>query len=386
MDELMQELETMQENIDGALEAFDEGDHNEEIARHFDQLLDIRLALESMIENDGINRELATSLEAYLPEDLPKNSFTRSFTQTNLETTVVSLEEKNWGIIAMIGIAIAGLIAKIIMWLFDRKNGSSASSAEKAEKIAGANEKVAESTPEDQRREIEKKINDSANGYWNAYLEACAIEPTRKMMDFFALEKALYTNRSSSLIEDATLLLESISSSQGGAESFANANKLLEKQRKRISEDLGYRGLDIREALIRFEGELQELENQSGKPFSIATYNSLHGQRSNRPGTIAKVSEERGLDVDSHQSKELKKKLEKLKDKAEELEERNTDTTGKSAEAKRVMQDKANALRNVQDTLNVLTKYFTVRSKLLAADMKCQKDLLGEYRKALDTL
>lgn len=386
MDELMLELESIQEDIDAALESIDLVDDNEAISRCYDQLLDIRLGLEAISENDGINRDIAASLEAYLPDDLPKNAFTRSFTHTNLEQTVVSLEEKNWGIIAMIGIAIAGLIAKIIMWLFDRKGGSASDSMSKVEKVANSNEKVAESSPEEKRREIEKKINDETNANWNAFKEACAVSPTRKMMDFFSLEKDLYTNRASSLIEDAILLVDVVSDRGSEIGSISRAEKHLERQRKSVSSTLGYRGVDVREALDRFEGELKELENQSGKPFSISAYNSLHGQKSGKPGIVGKVMEERGLDIDSHQSRDLKAKLEKLQERVERLKEEGGNATGNSDEARKLTQARSNALRAVQDTMNVLTKYFTIRDRLIVTDKRCQKELLGNYKKALDGL
>tara|TARA_B100000929_G_scaffold275393_1_gene249278 strand:- start:6716 stop:7876 length:1161 start_codon:yes stop_codon:yes gene_type:complete len=386
MDELMRELESIQEGIDAALESIDLSDENETITRYHDQLLDIRLGLEAITENDGVNRDIAASLEAYLPDDLPRNAFTRSFTHTNLDATVVSLEEKNWGIIAMIGIAIAGLIAKIIMWLFDRKGASASDSAAKVEKVAVANERAADSSPKDQRQEVEKKINDEVNGYWNAFMEACAIEPTRKMVDFFALEKDLYTNRSSSLIEDATLLVDVVSDRGTEVGGLSRAEKHLERQRKSISANLGYRGVDVREALERFEGELKELENQSGKPFSIASYNSLHSQKSGKPGIVAKIMDERDLDIDSHQSRDLKVKLEKLKERAERLKEESGSAATNSDAARKLAQARSNALRTVQDTLNVLTKYFSLRDKMIATDKKCQKDLLGGYKKALDGL
>lgn len=86
------------------------------------ELIDVTAALEQIEEESGVTKQLALSVEQYLPEDLPVASFTQMPTRTNYEVTVTSLENRKNAIIGAIVVALIAIVSKLIEWVFSRKS------------------------------------------------------------------------------------------------------------------------------------------------------------------------------------------------------------------------------------------------------------------------
>lgn len=125
-DEKYQDLEIVEDDELG----HDIDDFETETENHLNRLMDISHAMENIITEGGVNRELAASFEDILDPTTPLNTFTKTPTKTNYNKFIASLEDKNVSMWVAIGVAIAALIAKVIMWIFDRKKGADDSNPE----------------------------------------------------------------------------------------------------------------------------------------------------------------------------------------------------------------------------------------------------------------
>lgn len=365
------------------LESLLDGEETSEIQSARDQLVDIRIGLEKMSDVDGVSRGIAMSLESYLPDDINFKTFTRLPTHTNYDQTVISLEEKNWGLIAMIGVAIAGLITKIIMWLFDRKGGGDKNHS----KVVEQNDKVVESAKDltqkvdkPTRADVEKTINDKYNAKWNAYTEMCCVNPTEQVKAFFALEDDLYVGRMS-LLELANEHLKNVR----GAKSLPNIDTRfssnVDTMVRRFSGKLSVRGETVEEVFASFQTELESLKNQSpSNPFNIEEFIKSEG--------IAKyVNDSRDIDINSVSGKTMEKDLKSLKKTTDDLVDdfKSKQQSGATEGARNLASAQEKELTAVSTLIRGLIKYIVVRENLIK-DSKAFYKANEEYEKELKRL
>lgn len=396
--EEMEELSKWSKEIDDTLELFNEGleDYDDEIRGPLDHLLDLRLTLEQIVEQDGVSREMATGLEDLFPDTLNIKSFTRVPTHTNLTTTLEAIDKGTWGWIAMIGVAIAGLIAKIIMWLFDRKTSKpSSKNVETAVKVAEVNqEKEEEKEPEDLRSAAEK-VNDVVNAKeWNRFAEMCSMEPDEKMVSLIGLQPFIYSLRPTdkrNLLSQIELLADYIERDADDYTDIKATTGHISSVLEVLAKHMGYSNDDsFAEILLNYREEITELKDQSAKePFSIEYYNDMMALSDERGGGISTIAkEEREMDIDTAYDRKIEKRLEKIQKLFENLKEKEKERTPSASRPDADFMDKAiddvreDAIRKANEATRVLARYFTLRHTILATDQKMYKTLEA-YRKEL---
>lgn len=178
------------------------------------ELIDVTTALEQIQAECGVSKQLALSVEHYLPEDLPIASYTRTPTRTNYDVTVASLEDRKNAIIGAIVLALVAIIGKLIEWLFNRKSRQEMEkAAETIRNIKAESEeldKTAKSTKnsgnvsgdeetfdyDDSRRKADKEIKLLADDYnkrleefWNYFVESNFTKLQSKYKSMFGAQE-----------------------------------------------------------------------------------------------------------------------------------------------------------------------------------------------------
>lgn len=440
MDALDEGVIPLLDVIDASLEEIGYHDYDDELTRCEGELLDIRLGLEAIRENDGINRDLATSLENYLPDDVNLTGFTRTYTHTQLTPVVASLEAGGGNIFVRIGTAIANIISRIIDWLFGRSSGGSPTESAKAAatQAEDISEKVGDKPPnpyaiksigeqiKDDKKElkdlesssdsegdkrkreleeaiealeerksaaekqlgiverIDEKVNDRRDNRWNALTQACAYTPTQPMVGFVVAEGAIYEGRT---------LLKRIQSTMDAILTFKdpsivrNAVTGLNTFSRQAAEDMGYSDHTLGEALTGFKTHLDMLEGETTEPFSIVDYQCAMADGSTHPGLtnyftyhFKPSGGEEETNPDSHRGRGLEKELKRLKkdfDKLNKtLERKNGDLPPDLAAMNQ------EAFQKIGTAIKDIGQYLTIRQGLFSKE-KYFLNLIKVYRNAL---
>lgn len=113
-------------NYDGATSVQDienaMHEEQEEIRVQRDMMEDVDSIIREMNINGGVNRELAVDLEKLSPgiltEHMPINSFTQFYSRTNLSLAMENAEKLKAGLMIGGGLLVAGIVGKIIHWIF----------------------------------------------------------------------------------------------------------------------------------------------------------------------------------------------------------------------------------------------------------------------------
>ncbi|MBE0438192.1 MAG: hypothetical protein IBX57_00300 [Gammaproteobacteria bacterium] len=163
------------------------------------KLSDIKFTLDKMINMQGISKGMMLGLEDALPSNTSINSYTAQPTLTNFRQTVVSLENLAVKIFNSIIKAIMEFFKKIITWVTKLtkgkrsfKNLDDTKSAEKAfDEILNASE---EHSRIDTLNSVREKVNTKYESMWNAYSEACAVNPSHEMIEFFKIGEFVYND------------------------------------------------------------------------------------------------------------------------------------------------------------------------------------------------
>jgi len=97
----------------------------ESLESALDDLNDLRITI---VQNGGIDRAMAASMESFVPELLarrPLNSFSLHQSITNYQISLEEIDKKRLGIYAGLTAALMAIVWKIYKWLFGKKEGSS---------------------------------------------------------------------------------------------------------------------------------------------------------------------------------------------------------------------------------------------------------------------
>lgn len=346
---------------------------NDELRRYQDQLLDIRTVIDQMMDSDGVSRGMVAALESHLPEDLPLQSFTRTPTRTNFEQIKVSLEERNWGLIATIGIAIAGLIARIIMWIFDRKSasGGAEKNAEAAEKVAKLNAKTADELEAPKRKTVEEEINEEANRGYTRFHELCTMYPDRDTISLFTEgEEILGRGALLSVITDALEVVKS--------QAPLKTLRLMDKDLTGSIESLSLykqgngRNANLSKAFSVIKDRYTAMKDEPpSKPFDIVIYNKLHEEGKGAGGIVQQLRAERRVNIDAKKYANLRKRLETIES---ELRDLNKNDVGEVQlalhELKELVDLREVIMKTINHAVSGILSYIGLREELVAGDQK----------------
>jgi hypothetical protein len=249
-----------------------------------DQLEEQLIALESLYALGAVSQAQMASFEHLLPEGYTLKSYTKTPTRTNYIATVVSLEERNWGVIAAIGVAIVGLIARIVMWLFDRKSGKNDEAMEEsAIKIAKAIKALETADPTTARAEAHV-VDTAASEKWFELDYQAAISPGALLQTLFTQGPVVYDQFLTELKELSKLFIDSKKSSVSEhtvemlVKHIANINKIaMEAMAKKYPEAIAVRdkpGVESwKETQLAIKNELERLSTaRVSEKFSIEKY------------------------------------------------------------------------------------------------------------------
>ena len=186
-------------------------DELDELSRCEDRFLDIASKLDSIRQEDGVCRRHVVGLEDALPSHVPLASFTERPTHTNLNETVVSLENFLWDALKAVAKAIGDLIRKIVGWITgdSGEEVSTKKEVKETEEVTEAAEKKAksdskkppESEEEVELREFLKTSGEEWSRIWNAYTEQCFLSPDSYIQDLFSVQDKIFEGLLNAVLE-----------------------------------------------------------------------------------------------------------------------------------------------------------------------------------------
>lgn len=393
MSEPLEGLSDWKEDIDQTSAMLTEAleENQEETQPYLDKLLDIRLTLEKIEESGGVSRDMVTSFEDILPDNLPVKSFTRIPTETNLDTTVASLENDNKGWIVMIGIAIAGLIAKIVMWLFDRNSGKpSDEQVDQAVDTAQDNIKREEEASHKTRKEAEENVNDHVETQkWSRLTELCSTQLDDQMKAFLETQPLIFGTggkfgTSSDLLTHLDNLIDPLSQGSNDLQRIGRSVKSLENLMEGAVKKLGGRSSDSLEGILReYQQELKDLKDEkASNKFDIHEYNRMMSdeRRSGDNKGASFYVRSRDFKVDDAYTDKKRKDLENLQEKFGNM--KKAEESGDSKQAEKV-KFRNRAIGICKQASQAALTYMLIRDYILKAD-KTMMDALKEYKTKLE--
>ena len=185
-------LEDLEETF-GIPESFFE-EHDREVLVLRDAIQESMIALESLQQVGGVSQAIAMTFEHLLPEGYPLRSFTRLPTQTNYRALTISLEERNWGLIVGLGVAIVSLIARIVMWIFDRKDGKDFGKIDETAIRVAKRIKELEAQYPAEAKKAAQEVDEHFKDTWHQLnFEAC-VNPSPLLKNIFDQGEAVYVH------------------------------------------------------------------------------------------------------------------------------------------------------------------------------------------------
>lgn len=407
LDRLREFGESIEERLQASFEDAPtlDDDARDEINQVRDRLLDGLVALESIIQEDGVSKNMLVSLEDILPEQYPLKSFTEQPSHTNLDVAVVSLEEKNWGLIVTIGLAIAGLIARIIQWLFSQGNSYNSNDVDRAVRIAQDTQKRIDDAEQSGTGEaVQNKtdqVNDSVNGgNWSQLKEAAAINPTTLIKQIFNVGDLIY-NKILGTVEETTQVIDQMVQNEDNPEMaismLERKQKLLDGLVQQVFKSFNNEGFDTQaqdygldDLMTDIKAKILDMDQQAASDtFDIRNYTELLSDR--KVGLSTWGEENRDVDLGAQSAKDLQKRLSDLHDKLKKLDPRQikvgnsrlSKTDSKKTELEAQIQQTANhIMQKTMVIVNALSIYSGIRLKVIKSELSVYQ-YLKDYNKSL---
>jgi hypothetical protein len=161
-----------------------------------DSLSEVRYGLESILQLDGVNKDLALTLEHIIPDSLPINSFTKEPTHTNVDIVKISLENRLKKVFDAMIEMIKKLFKKIMEWLGLNKGAEKHEEAKKEheEAVDDAKKDVQElkaitKAPIEEVEELDPKLTEPFD--WSLLDNAFFFSDSRELEDFLNLNRLM---------------------------------------------------------------------------------------------------------------------------------------------------------------------------------------------------
>lgn len=161
---------------------------------------DVNRIVDEIRENQGVNRDIALSIEAVQPGSIsgrvPINSFTRDYTRTNYQVTTEVIAEMSG--VAMVGVAVAAAVVAVMLgaWIyktfFGGKEKGSGGARDKAIQSAMENNKEFKKDVEAAAKILAKHKKDITEKEKQELIDQCAEN----------MYKGIWKNKYSELIEE----------------------------------------------------------------------------------------------------------------------------------------------------------------------------------------